>query len=176
MRAAKEDGGPTNTTRTIPSREKKLTAYPTLFSPTEVGGVTLRNRIAFASILTHYFHNNQPTEKVLNYYRSRAQGGAGMIVTEPLAMTSHNRSSYKLRVWDEEGFDNLKAVADVVRNEGCHLLGQVQDSGRGRHEVGRNDGAVGPSALPDDLSWTVPRVLDANGIRSMIDEWAEASN
>lgn len=153
-----------------------MTEYPTLFSPTEIGGVTLRNRIAHAAILTRYFRDHRPTEQLLNYYRSRARGGAAMIVTEPLAMTSVNRNSYKLRVWDEEGFDDLQRVAEVVRSEGAHILGQVQDSGRGRHEVGRNDGAVGASALPDDLSWTVPRVLLPGDIRQLVDEWAESSH
>ena len=153
-----------------------MTEYPTLFSPLDIGGVTLRNRIAHAAILTRYFQGGRPTEKLLNYYRSRARGGAGLIVTEPLAMTAHNRVPSRLRVWDEQEFDAIRACADVVREEGAHLLGQVQDSGRGRHEVGRNEGAVGASALPDDLSWTVPQVLDGGGIRQMIDDWAESSH
>ncbi|MCY4264123.1 MAG: NAD(P)-binding protein [Gammaproteobacteria bacterium] len=152
-----------------------MTQYPTLFSPINLGRVTLRNRIAHAAILTRYYQGGRPTEQLLNYYRSRAKGGAGLIVTEPLAMTSHNRESTRLQVWDESAFDAIKACADVVREEGAHLLGQVQDSGRGRHEVGRNEGAVGASALHDDLSWTVPRVLDSGGIRQMIEEWAESS-
>ncbi|MFT7288781.1 MAG: 2,4-dienoyl-CoA reductase-like NADH-dependent reductase (Old Yellow Enzyme family) [Halieaceae bacterium] len=149
--------------------------YPTLFSPTLIGGVELRNRIVHAAILTGYVQDGRPTDKLLNYYRSRARGGAAMIVTEPLAMTGHNRSSSRLRVWDDSELDSLKRCAEVVEGEGARLLGQVQDSGRGRHEVGRNEGAVGASALPDDLSWTVPKVLDAGEIRQMIDDWAQSS-
>ena len=52
--------------------------------------------------------------------------------------------------------DQLKRVADLVNGEGALLMGQVQDSGRGRHSVGRNDGAVGASALPDDLELDRP--------------------
>ncbi|GAB5415542.1 MAG: FAD-dependent oxidoreductase [Congregibacter sp.] len=150
-------------------------AYPTLFSPINIGGVTLRNRIVHAAILTRYFSDGRPSEKLLNYYRSRAQGGAAMIVTEPLAMTAHNRMPSRLRVWDDEVFDELQRCAEAVETHGARLIGQVQDSGRGRHEVGRNEGAVGASALPDDLSWTVPQVLDAAGIRAMIEDWAESS-
>ena len=67
------------------------TSYPTLFSPVQLGGVTLRNRVVHASILTRYFSEGKPTDKLLNYYRSRARGGAAMIVSEPLAMTDYNR-------------------------------------------------------------------------------------
>jgi len=147
--------------------------YPRLFSPIELGGYTLRNRIVHASIVTQYVVNHAPTEKLLNYYRSRAAGGAAAIITEPIAMTAHNRIGSRLRAWDDAGMDQLKRVADIVNGEGALLMGQVQDSGRGRHSVGRNDGAVGASALPDDLSWTVPAELSVAEIEDMIADWAK---
>ena len=147
--------------------------YPELFSPIDLGGYTLRNRIIHASIVTQYVVNHAPTEKLLNYYRSRAAGGAAAIITEPIAMTGHNRTSSRLRAWDDAGRDQLKRVADIVNDEGALLMGQVQDSGRGRHSVGRNDGAVGASALPDDLSWTVPAELSVAEIEDMIADWAK---
>jgi len=146
--------------------------YPTLFSPIELGGVRLRNRIIHASIVTKYVSQGLPTEKLLNYYRSRAAGGAAAIITEPLAMTAHNRIPSRLRVWDDREFGALQRVAETVNREGAEILGQVQDSGRGRHAVGRNDSAVGASALPDDLSWTVPSVLSSAEINDMIEDWA----
>jgi len=146
--------------------------YPRLFSPIELGGYTLRNRITHASIVTQYVVNHAPTEKLLNYYRSRAAGGAAAIISEPIAMTAHNRIGSRLRAWDDAGMDQLKRVADIVNGEGALLMGQVQDSGRGRHSVGRNDGAVGASALPDDLSWTVPAELSVAEIEDMIADWA----
>ena len=120
--------------------------YPNLFSPVELGGYTLRNRVIHASIVTQYVVNHAPSEKLLNYYRSRAAGGAAAIITEPIAMTAHNRLPSRLRAWDDESLDQLKLAADTVSAEGALLMGQVQDSGRGRHSVGRNDGAVGASA------------------------------
>ena len=149
-------------------------SYPTLFSPVDLGGFRLRNRIVHASIVTRYVSDGLPTEKLLNYYRSRAEGGAAAIITEPLAMTAYNRIPSRLRVWDDAHFDALQQVADTVNKEGALILGQVQDSGRGRHSVGRNDGAVGASALPDDLSWTVPSVLSEGEIGGMIEDWAHA--
>jgi 2,4-dienoyl-CoA reductase-like NADH-dependent reductase (Old Yellow Enzyme family) len=147
--------------------------YPTLFSPTAIGGVPLRNRLAHASIVTRYVDDGEASETLLNYYRSRARGGTGLIITEPLAMTAHNRVPSRLRVWDDGALDSLKRCVEVVENEDSRLLGQVQDSGRGRHAIGRNDGAVGASALPDDLSWTVPRVLTPGDIAAIIDDWAD---
>ena len=76
--------------------------YPALFSPVSLGGHTLRNRIIHASIVTKYVVNHAPTEALLNYYRSRAAGGAAAIITEPVAMTAHNRIPSRPRAWDDE--------------------------------------------------------------------------
>ena len=62
-----------------------------------------------------------------------------------------------------------------MANEGAHIWGQLQDSGRGHRSIGRNNDAIGASALPDDLSWTVPRVLSISEIRQLIEEWAEGA-
>ncbi len=69
----------------------------------------------------------------------------------------------------------MKRLADAVEGRDCRLLGQIQDAGRGRHFPGRNPEAIGASALPDDLSWTVPRALTAAEIRALIAEIAESA-
>jgi 2,4-dienoyl-CoA reductase-like NADH-dependent reductase (Old Yellow Enzyme family) len=51
----------------------------------------------------------------------------------------------------------------------------LQDPGRGRHERGRNPTGIAPSALPDDLSWSVPRALEIGEIRRMVDEFADSA-
>lgn len=151
-----------------------MTAYPLLFSPFSLGGVTLRNRVAHAAILTRFTRDGLASDRLVNYYRNRAAGGAGMIVTEPLAMILSNQDPGRLRVWDDGGRDSLCRLAEAVESLDCRLIGQVQDPGRGRHSVGRNDTAIGVSALPDDLSWTVPHALSTSGIRDLIDQWAVA--
>lgn len=147
-------------------------AYPTLFSPTTIGGVPVRNRVAHASIVSRFVHEGRATDRLVNYLGSRARGGAGLVITEPVAMTFANRSPQRLRGWDDAALDDLKRVAAAVERWDSRLLGQVQDPGRGRHATGRNDFAIGASALPDDLSWTVPHALTPARIRQLIDEWA----
>jgi 2,4-dienoyl-CoA reductase-like NADH-dependent reductase (Old Yellow Enzyme family)/thioredoxin reductase len=149
------------------------TIYPTLFSPIEVGGVRMRNRIAHASIVTRFVRDGAPSDRLINYLGSRAQGGAALVITEPVAMASFNRQPDRLRAWDDANMDGLKRLVDAIERHDSRLIGQLQDPGRGRHAIGRNDGAVGASALPDDISWTVPHPLDVPGIRQLVSEWAE---
>ena len=104
----------------------------------------------------------------IQYYANRARGGAALIVTEPVSAARFQQAPHKVRVWDPESEPGLKRWAEAVEREDCRLLAQIQDPGRGRHERGRNPEAVGTSALPDDLSWTVPYVLSSSDIERTV--------
>ena len=93
--------------------------------------------------------------------------------TEPLGMMRHQAGIPRVQVWRRDDADGLKRFAAAVENQDCRLLGQIQDAGRGRHFPGRNPEAIGASALPDDLSWTVPRALTAAEIRMLTEQIAE---
>jgi 2,4-dienoyl-CoA reductase-like NADH-dependent reductase (Old Yellow Enzyme family)/thioredoxin reductase len=149
--------------------------YPHLFAPLRLGAYTLRNRIAHASMTTRMSANRGVTDALVSYYANRARGGAALIVTEPVSAARFQRAPQKVRVWDAECEPGLKRWADAVEGEDCRLLAQIQDPGRGRHERGRNPDAVGASALPDDLSWTVPHVLSIAEIERMVQDFAESS-
>ncbi|MFT4769451.1 MAG: 2,4-dienoyl-CoA reductase-like NADH-dependent reductase (Old Yellow Enzyme family) [Glaciecola sp.] len=151
-----------------------MSNYQQLFSPWTLGGIPLRNRLAHASILTHFAKDGRTTDKLLNYLASRAEGGAGMIVTEPLAMLARVPSSNRVHAYADHTLPELSKLVAAVEAHGTRLIGQIQDPGRGRHEVGRNEAAIGASALPDDLSWTVPHVLSTAEINALIEEWASS--
>ena len=151
------------------------TTYPALFSAFRLGPHTLRNRIVHAAMNTHMAENTRVTRRLIDYHGARARGGAALIVTEPISMASHQNVSYRARAWNDDDLDALKRWAEAVESHDCRLLGQVQDPGRGRHNRGIGAHAIAPSALPDDLSWTVPRALGRDEIRRMIEEFAAAA-
>ena len=110
----------------------------------------------------------------IDYHANRAIGGAAPIVTEPLSTASHKRPPHKVRAWNDDDIDGLSRSAEAVEGHDW-LLAQIQDPGRGRHERGRSLAGIGPSPLPDDLSWSVPRTLKPDEIRRMIDEFAASA-
>lgn len=147
--------------------------YPRLLSPFELAGKTLKNRIVHAAMSTRYAKNGEVTEHLIRYHASRAAGGTAMIVAEPLAVRRGQASDTRVRVWDQDNLDGLKRWADAVNAHDSHLLTQIQDPGRGLHKPGgRRRQAFGPSALPDDWSWTVPHALSRDEIRTMVDDFA----
>ena len=149
--------------------------YPALLAPFTLAGKRVRNRLMHASMTTMMGDNGRVTERLIQYHANRAQGGAAIIVTEPLSMAPHQKITYKARVWNDENLDGLKRWADAVESHDCRLLGQIQDPGRGRHAPRKNPDAVGASALPDGISWTVPHALTVDELRALIDHFTQSA-
>jgi 2,4-dienoyl-CoA reductase-like NADH-dependent reductase (Old Yellow Enzyme family) len=145
--------------------------YPTLFSAIKVGPLQLKNRLIHAAITTSYAKEGVVTEALHNYCVNRAKGGAAAIVMEPMNTHAGQLDGRRPDAYNPRRFDLLEKLAAAVEQEDCRLIAQIQDNGRGRREQGRNDAAIGVSALPDDLSWTVPHVMSLDDIQRMIEQF-----
>ena len=159
---------------TLPT-EHIATHYPNLSAPLDLGPVRLRNRIVHLSMTTRFGANRQVTQRLIDYHANRARGGAAMTITEPVAALPAQQRGYKIPLYTDDSHDGLSRWAEAVREQDCHLVGQFQDSGRGRREKGRNPYAYGASSLPDDLSWTIPHAMSIEDIERMIDGFAAAA-
>jgi 2,4-dienoyl-CoA reductase-like NADH-dependent reductase (Old Yellow Enzyme family) len=146
-----------------------------LESPFELAGRRLRNRIVHASMTTRRAANFSVTPAQIRYYENRARGGAAMIVTEPLSLSSLQDIESKTRVWNDDNLDGLKRWAAAVEAHDCRLLAQVQDPGRGRHDTMRHVDAMGASELPDDLSWSMPRAMTREEIQRFTGDIAQSA-
>lgn len=147
--------------------------YPHLFAPYTLAGKRLKNRIVHASVTLRMGNVRGAPQNSIHYHSARARGGASMIVTEPLGIAAH-QGNQRVIAYDDSMSDELSRWADAVESYDCRLLGQVQDTGRGRHVPGRTFNALGPSPLPDDISWTVPRAMSRSDIACFIDSAAGA--
>jgi hypothetical protein len=148
------------------------TDFAALLAPLTLAGRRLRNRVVHASMTTMMATGGRVTETLITYHANRAKGGAAMSITEPIGMAHHQARLPRTQAWNDADLDGLKRWADAVESQDCRLIGQIQDAGRGRHYPGRNPEAIGASALPDDLSWTVPHILTVDEIHALVDEIA----
>ena len=64
------------------------TATQSLFEPLQIGGVTIKNRITMAALMRNRAEDTYPTDLMKQYYVQRANGGAGLIVTEGTLITA----------------------------------------------------------------------------------------
>ena len=149
--------------------------YPTLFSPLQVGSHTLRNRIVHTATVSGYGAATRPTQRLIDYPQSRAEGGTAMIVTE--LMPVHHTSlanPFLISVFDEDNLDLFKRWAEAVEVEDCRLIGQLGHVGR-QQLWSPLATPVSASARPVPLSWTVPHKMTLDEIEEIIESFVDAA-
>ena len=133
--------------------------YPALFSPLQIGSRQVRNRVALPATLTNFGQGNRITEKWGNFLIERAKGGAGLIVSEIIAVDPEAIAHGAVVTgFDDSNDDGFHHVAQGVHAAGALLVGQLWHPGRQQlwHPT---KSPMGVSEQPDALSWTVPHVM-----------------
>jgi 2,4-dienoyl-CoA reductase-like NADH-dependent reductase (Old Yellow Enzyme family) len=114
-----------------------------LFQPFTLNGVSLANRIVMAPMTRNHSPNGVPGADVAAYYRRRAEGGAGMILTEGTA-PSHPQAKNMPNVpqiYGEEALAGWTRVVREVHAAGAKVFSQIW-------HVGAVQGPGGPPNLP----------------------------
>lgn len=123
-----------------------------LFTPFQIGRLTLPNRFAMAPMTRSKSPGQVPGEDVAAYYRRRAEGGVGLIVTEGTS-TDHPAAANDPAVPRFHGEDALAGWARVVKEvkaAGGHIMPQLWHVGLMRRAgQGRNPevAPIGPSGI-----------------------------
>jgi dimethylglycine catabolism A len=137
-----------------------------LFQPFEIAGFNLKNRIVHTSIFNGMASGPRLSELEHTYLVNRARGGASMLVTAPLGVSTYQ--DLPSNPVNSENMPAFTRLADSVRAADCHIIGQLQHSGRGSHYRGRKSISYAPSVLPDDLSWSTPVAMSVAQIQDFI--------
>jgi 2,4-dienoyl-CoA reductase-like NADH-dependent reductase (Old Yellow Enzyme family) len=145
--------------------------FPRLFSPLRVGQRTLRNRIALPATTTNYGARNRVTDRWISFLAERARGGAGMIVTEIIAIDPAALCQASIVTgYEAENEDGFRRAAEAVEGEGACLIAQLWHPGR-QQLWSPVASPKGISDQPDAYSWTVPHVMATGELRQVADEY-----
>ena len=138
-----------------------------LFSPARFGERTLRNRVAMAPMTRCQSPGHVPNERNVEYYRRRAAGGVGLIITEGTTVGHPAANGYPdvPAFHGAEALAGWRAVADAVHAEGAAIIPQLWHVGSVRQPGMQPDAAIpghGPSAVVHpslDGNTAVPPVM-----------------
>lgn len=145
--------------------------FPTLFSPLQVGRRTLRNRIALPATLTNFGARHRVTERWIDFLAERAKGGAGMIITEVIAVDPTALAHGAIVTgYDPANDDGFRRASAAVEGAGACLVGQLWHPGR-QQLWSPVYSPKGISDQPDAYSWTVPHVMSTEELRQVGDEY-----
>ena len=149
-------------------------AFPNLFSPIKLGRTTLKNRIVSTGHHT-YLADKKPGEALVAYHESRARGGAGLIVSEIIAVhPSAGFSSKLLSFFDDSAIPAYRNLVEACHRNDCRIFAQLFHPGR--EILSTADGfsaiAYAPSAVPNERFHIMPKPMDTPLIESIVDGYA----
>ncbi len=104
--------------------------YRHLFSPLEIGPVTVRNRIVFAAHLTNFAEDGLPSAQHVAYYEARATGGTGLIITEEHSTHPSDWPYEKLiHGFHADVIPGYRRITDAVHRHGTPIFAQINHNG-----------------------------------------------
>ena len=158
-----------------------------LFSPFNIKKMQLSNRIVMAPMTRSMSPNNIPDDNVVNYYRRRAQGGVGLIITEgtyisPSAGGENFSDANRVPlIYDSKTFDGWRKVTSAVHDTGNKIFLQLWHVGSARDsnnppKIGTP--SYGPSKIQNPNSTdeqALPIAMNEKQIANTINDYSTAA-
>ncbi|MGE0748184.1 MAG: FAD-dependent oxidoreductase [Rhodospirillales bacterium] len=146
--------------------------YPSLFSPLDLGFVTLPNRLVMGSMHARFELLDRAVEREAAFLAERASGGAGLIVTGGVAPCPEGVMDEGAKVLaDASALPSHRRVAAAVHAAGGRVCMQILHAGR----YAKVDSLVAPSALASPINRRTPRALTGAEVEATIDAFARTA-
>ncbi|MDL9981321.1 bifunctional salicylyl-CoA 5-hydroxylase/oxidoreductase [Microbacterium candidum] len=161
---------------------------PAMFRPHRIGRLELKNRIVVSPMDMYCSVEGVPGDFHLVHLGSKAQGGAGLVMTEMVCVSAEGRITPGCAgLYTDEQRDAWGRIVDYVHHQTTAKIGvQIGHSGRKGSTKLMWEGideplpegnwpVVAPSALPYSAANQVPSELDRAGMIRIRDEFVAAT-
>jgi len=143
-----------------------------LLAPIKIRSLELSNRLVMPPMGTALGNDDSTvSEANLAYIKRRAQGGAGLIITEITEVHPLGSAGPRcIGVWDDKFIPGLSKLADVVHAQGSKIAMQLHHTGRENYLLQKKNKAIGPSAIPSYIFGFLgtPREMTLDDIQETI--------
>ena len=177
---------PNPTAQALTTSPSAKVSAPSLFAPTRLGAIEVKNRIAMAPLTrSRAGMDGVQTPLAVQYYGERAS--AGLIITEATNITQQGRGyAYTPGLYSDAQVEAWKPVTEAVHAAGGRIVVQLWHVGRMSHVSLQADGIapVAPSALQAGGSVfteaghvppSMPRALATEEIPGLIEDYRQAA-
>ena len=160
-----------------------------LFTPLDLGGITLPNRIVISPMCQYSADDGSLTDWHLVHLGHLSYSGAGLLILEATHVTREGRITHHCAgLYNEHNEAAMKKVLDACRRLSKNPIGlQLGHAGRkassqvpweGREWLQPHQSpwqTVAPSAIAYGEGWHVPHELSIDEIRGLVDAFAAAT-
>jgi mycofactocin system FadH/OYE family oxidoreductase 2 len=148
-------------------------AYRYLWTPLQLGPITVKNRMIFSAHLTNYAADGLPTDQHAAYYAARAAGGAGLIITEEHSTHPTDWPYEKLiHGFHREVIPGYRKITEAVHRHGTPIFAQINHNGGQASSMYSRLPVWAPSPVADPLFREVPKAVTHGEIAEIVAGYA----
>jgi len=100
--------------------------FSSLFQSGNIGKLRLENRLMMSAMGNFLVDDKgNITERMLDYYRARAQGGVGLIVTQCASVSADATPPYNLAIYEDRFIPGLRRLVETIHEYGAKVSIQL---------------------------------------------------
>lgn len=147
-------------------------AMNTLFSPCELGPLSLKNRVVFLPFFTSYAdEKGMVTDTQIRHYKRMAASDVGLVVVEAAALR-HTAGPHGIHAFSSEHLHGLEQIVEAIHSEGAKAVLQIFHPGR----FSFAPGGMAPSSLPAfGKPELAPRAMTKEDMEQVSHDFAESA-
>jgi 2,4-dienoyl-CoA reductase-like NADH-dependent reductase (Old Yellow Enzyme family)/thioredoxin reductase len=147
-----------------------------LLQPIQIGPVTVPNRIAMPAMHLNYTMGGEVSDQLIDFYRARAEGGAGLIVIGGCSIDTVGGGPFLIGLYDDKFIPGLKRFVDTVGKDMDTVLGvQLYHAGRYSFSWYNQQQPIAPSPLGSPYNKEIPREMNAEDIATVQQAFVDAA-
>ncbi len=151
-----------------------------LLSPTKIGNLELKNKIVMAPLGTGFFDHGFVTERERTFWKARAEGGVGLIITgaSPVVRLPNPKAAIAIchsGMYDDKFVSGWKKLVDEIHRSDVKIGIQLIHFGRQIPFEQWGEQLVSSSAIPCPVCRSTPRELTLKEIDEIINLFVDAA-
>lgn len=148
-----------------------------LIQPFKIGSTEIKNRMIMSPMITNYANRDgSVTDRLIAYYKARANGGVGLIVVESAYIHPSGKGfENQLGIYDDKLIPGLKKLVEEVHKAGSKIFLQLYHAGRQTDSTLTRTTILAPSAIPCPTKKEVPIELSTEAMAGLIESYAQAA-
>jgi len=150
-------------------------APPDVFSPAQLGPITLRNRVIKSATFEGCTPKGLVTDQLIDYHLAVARGGVGMTTVAYLAVAPDGRTHGEQIYWRPEALPGLARLTAAIHETGAKVSAQIGHAGPVANARSNRAPSYAPTRRFNPAGLTFDRRVSTHDIQRIVEQHAQAA-
>lgn len=154
-----------------------MTEFSSLFSPGKIGSLRTKNRVVMPPMVRNYADSSGfVTPRYVAHIERVSRGGVGTMILEASFIRQEGKGFVdQLGLHTDDAIPELKQLVKAAHGNGAVIGPQLYHAGRQTSSKTTGMQPIAPSPIPDPTINEMPKPLEIEEIRDIVEAYAEAA-